>query len=68
MAKRPARSTYTLHGECLDNLEDAATRWQIEGGKVLQRGRHVGNYSSVKRLSCGTEPQNVAQFWLTRDK
>jgi hypothetical protein len=23
-------------------------RWQIEGGKVLENGKHVANYSSVE--------------------
>src|SRR5512139_1803718 len=45
---------YTLVRECLDNVEDNAGRWQIEGGRVMQRDKHVANYSSVKRVSCGT--------------
>jgi hypothetical protein len=40
-------------------------RWQIEGGKVLENGIHVANYSSVKRVSCGTTAQNTAQLWVT---
>jgi hypothetical protein len=56
---------YTLVRECLDNVEDNAGRWQIEGGKVMQRDRHVANYSSVKRVSCGTHEQNTAMLWLT---
>ena len=40
-------------------------RWQIEGGKVLENGNHVANYSSVKRVSCGTTQQNTAQLWVT---
>lgn len=56
---------YTLVQECLDNVEDNAGRWQIEGGKVMQRDRHVANYSSVKRVSCGTHEQNTAMLWLT---
>jgi hypothetical protein len=39
--------------------------WQIEGGKVLQNGKHVADYSSVKRTSCGTTELNTAQLWLT---
>ena len=57
--------TYTLQRECLNNIDDPAMRWQIEGGKVLEDGKHVGNYSSVKRVSCGTAEQNTAQLWLT---
>jgi hypothetical protein len=57
--------TYTLHRDCLNNVDDAGIRWQIEGGKVLQKGKHVANYSSVKRVSCGTTEQNTAQLWVT---
>jgi hypothetical protein len=59
--------TYELVRECLNNAEDAGERWQIEGGQVFQgRDRkHVANYSSVKRVSCGTHEQNTAQLWLT---
>jgi WD40 repeat protein len=57
--------TYILHRDCLNNVDDAAMRWQIEGGKVLENGVHVANYSSVKRVSCGTEQQNTAQLWIT---
>lgn len=58
-------TTYTLVRECLNNVEDAAGRFQIEGGKVLQGKSAVGQYSSVKRVSCGTQAQNTAQLWLT---
>jgi streptogramin lyase len=57
--------TYTLHRHCLNNVEDAGMRWQIEGGEVLENGTHVANYSSVKRVSCGTTEQNTAQLWIT---
>jgi hypothetical protein len=57
--------TYTLVRECLNNVDDIAGRWQIEGGQVLQGKRHVANYSSVKRVSCGTHEQNTAMLWLT---
>ena len=57
--------TYTLQRDCLDNIDDPGMRWQIEGGKVLANGSHVANYSSVKRVSCGTTEQNTAQLWLT---
>jgi hypothetical protein len=60
-----ATLTYTLHRDCLNNLEDPGIRWQIEGGKVLEKDKHVANYSSVKRVSCGTAEQNTAQLWLT---
>ena len=57
--------TYTLVRECLNNVEDVAGRWQIEGGQVLQGKRKVANYSSVKRISCGTQEQNTAMLWVT---
>jgi streptogramin lyase len=57
--------TYTLHRECLNNVDDPGMRWQVEGGKVLENGKHVANYSSVKRVSCGTIEQNTAQLWVT---
>ena len=57
--------TYTLVRECLNNVDDIAGRWQIEGGKVMQRQKHVANYSSVKRVSCGTQEQNTAMLWIT---
>src|SRR5258708_19432839 len=57
--------TYTLVRECLNNVEDAGIRWQIEGGTVLQKDKPVGTYSSVKRVSCGTAKFNTAQLWLT---
>ena len=57
--------TYTLVRECLNNVDDVAGRWQIEGGQVLQGKRHVANYSSVKRVSCGTAQQNTAMLSLT---
>jgi hypothetical protein len=56
---------YTLHRDCLDNVDDPGMRWQIEGGKVLEHDKHVANYSSVKRVSCGTTEQNTAQLWVT---
>jgi hypothetical protein len=56
---------FTLVRECLNNVDDVAGRWQIEGGKVMQGDEHVANYSSVKRVSCGTKEQNTAMLWLT---
>jgi hypothetical protein len=57
---------YELHRDCLDNVEDGGGRWQIEGGRVFDREKkHVADYSSVKRVSCGTKEQNTAQLWVT---
>jgi streptogramin lyase len=61
----PSILTYTLHRDCLHNAQDSGMHWQIEGGKVLENGKHVANYSSVKRVSCGTTEQNTAQLWVT---
>ena len=61
-----AALVYELRRECLNNVEDNAGRWQVEGGKVLDKNKkHVANYSSVKRISCGTHEQNTAMLWLT---
>jgi hypothetical protein len=65
MESAMATLTYTLNRDCLNNVDDPGIRWQIEGGKVMERDKHVGNYSSVKRVSCGTEEQNTAQLWVT---
>jgi streptogramin lyase len=61
----PSILTYTLQRDCLTNANDPGMLWQIEGGKVLDNGKHVANYSSVKRVSCGTTEQNTAQLWVT---
>jgi len=60
-----ATLTYNLVRDCLNNAEDSGLRWQIEGGKVFEHEKHIANYSSVKRVSCGTVEQNTAQLWLT---
>jgi hypothetical protein len=57
--------TYTLVRQCLNNVDDDAGRWQVEGGTVLEYNNHVANYSSVKRVSCGTNEQNTAMVWMT---
>jgi hypothetical protein len=57
--------TYTLVRECLNNVNDVAGLWQIEGGKVMEKDNQVANYSSVKRVSCGTTEQNTAMLWIT---
>jgi len=59
------RLIYTLYRDCLGSEGVYGNSWQIEGGKVVHKGEHVGHYSIVRRVSCGTRPQNVTQFWLT---
>jgi len=61
----PSVLTYMLHRDCLHDVKDAGLRWQIEGGKIFENGIHVADYSSVKRVSCGTTSQNTAQLWVT---
>ena len=58
---------YTLVRKCLDNVEDGGGRFQVEGGQVLdgKSKKHVANYSSLKRISCGTQEQNTAMLWVT---
>ena len=60
-----AALTLNLVRDCLNNVEDNAGRWQLEGGKAFQGRQHVANYSSVKRVSCGTQEQNTAMLWIT---
>ncbi|MFL6260679.1 MAG: hypothetical protein ACJ76Y_13275 [Thermoanaerobaculia bacterium] len=58
--------TLTLKRESLTNVDDAAGRWQFEGGEALQEGRHVADYASSKRVvHKGTEAQNTAMLTLT---
>ncbi len=60
-----AALTYTLVQECLHKVPDVGGLFGIEGGKVLEKRKHVANYSSVLRLSCGTKEQNTAMVWFT---
>ncbi len=56
---------FTLKQNCLNKVNDAAGFWEIEGGEVLDKGKHVAEYSSVLRKSCGTKEQDTAQLWMT---
>jgi hypothetical protein len=50
----------------LDNVDDAAGRWQHEGGRVLLGGQPIGNYIIVRRVTfSGTSPQNTAALTMT---
>ena len=52
----------------LTNVNDAAGRWQFEGGSVTQDNHHVANYSSIKRVTFhGTDQdgQNTASLTTT---
>src|SRR5215472_11021796 len=49
----------------LQNVDDAAGRWQFEGGSVVERDRQVGHYASTKRVIFGaTDAQNTAMLTL----
>lgn len=51
---------YKLVRSCLTNVDDKAGIFQIEGGKVMEKDKHVANYTTVRRTSCGTTEQNTA--------
>ncbi|MEW5596632.1 hypothetical protein ABGT24_24635 [Peribacillus frigoritolerans] len=56
----------TLNRLTLENVDDAAGRWQIEGGQVFGGNIHIANYASTKRIvNQGTSPQNTAMLTLT---
>jgi hypothetical protein len=56
----------TLNQLSLTNVDDAAGRWQFEGGEVFQENRHIANYASTKRVVIqGTEAQNTAMLTMT---
>jgi hypothetical protein len=43
----------------LTNVDDAAGRWQFEGGQVTEGGKQVANYASIKRVVFkGTDQNN----------
>jgi len=54
-----------LERTTLQNVDDAAGRWQFEGGSVVERDRQVGHYASTKRVIFGaTDAQNTAMLTL----
>jgi len=59
-------TVFELVRECLNNVDDVAGYWQVEGGQVVDEDKkEVGTYSSVTRVSCGTAKLNTGQLWLT---
>jgi hypothetical protein len=59
---------YELKQLALTNVDDAAGRWQFEGGQVFHLAAHVANYASVKRVTFkGTDQdgQNTASVTTT---
>jgi hypothetical protein len=58
--------TLTLDRLSLTNVDDAAGRWQYEGGKVSKAGTQIGNYAITRRVtSGGTDAQNTAMVTVT---
>ena len=65
-ATPPAVLTLTLRQSTLRNVDDAAGRWQFEGGKVFEGGKQVAYYASTKRVIYGgTNAQNTAMLTTT---
>jgi hypothetical protein len=57
--------TLTLERSVLNNVDDAAGRWQYEGGRVFEETRDVGWYAGTKRVIFGaTAAQNAAALML----
>lgn len=57
-----------LTRKSLTNVDDAAGRWQFEGGAVALTQRHVANYASIKRVTTGgtdQDSQNTASVTTT---
>jgi len=64
--EHPMALTFYMHQGCLDNVEDPAGIFQIEGGRLTdEKEQPVGTYSIVRRTSCGTQQFNTAMYWLT---
>ncbi len=59
--------TYNLKRDVLQNVDDAAGRWQFEGGKVMNLKQvQVAWYASTKRVVFGaTDAQNTAMLTVT---
>ena len=54
-----------LERTTLQNVDDAAGRWQFEGGSVVEDTRQVGHYASTKRVIFGaTDAQNTAMLTI----
>ena len=55
----------TLQQATLANVDDAAGRWQFEGGEVLRQGNRVADYAATKRvITGGTDAQNTATLTM----
>ncbi len=59
-------ATFSLRRASLNNVDDAAGRWQLEGGDVLRGATVVAHYAVVRRVvTGGTTPQNTAMVTMT---
>jgi hypothetical protein len=57
--------TLTLERTALNNVEDAAGRWQYEGGRVFEATRDVGWYAGTTRVIFGAaDARNMAAHML----
>lgn len=55
-----------LQRDALANDDDAAGRWQYEGGRVFEREQQVGFYAVTRRVTFhATEAQNTAMLTMT---
>jgi photosystem II stability/assembly factor-like uncharacterized protein len=62
----PSALRLQLVRNTLTNVDDAAGRWQYEGGIVLDGDKRVAQYASHKRVvNGGTDAQNTAMLTMT---
>ncbi len=58
--------TLNLTQNSLKNVDDAAGRWQHEGGSVSLGDIAIGNYAISRRITTGgTDAQNTAMLTMT---
>jgi hypothetical protein len=58
--------TLSMRRQTLVNVDDAAGRWQHEGGRVFKGTTQVGNYAITRRVTTGgTDAQNTAMLTIT---
>ena len=63
---RAATLEFNLKRLSLQGSEDAGGLWQYEGGQIVDNGKHVANYASVRRVvKGGTDEQNTAMLTTT---
>ncbi len=61
-----ASATVTLEQDSLTNVNDAAGRWQHEGGRVFLNNEQIGYYAAHRRVTdAGTTPLNTAMLTIT---